>query len=123
MLIKHAPLFQQLELIANPNIRRTLRTLLAEQLQKEIGIAENLPVQQHILQLIQHQPLRQELRAALIRALGQYANTKEIADTLVALLPTSDLADDIHTALYYICRRTGITIIDDNTQLHIIPRP
>lgn len=66
----------------------------------------------------QSQNLDTETRQMVISTLGQIANAddEEVVEVLLRNLTQSDVADTAYTALWNICRRTGVTILTSSVE-------
>ncbi|GHO76458.1 hypothetical protein KSD_42290 [Ktedonobacter sp. SOSP1-85] len=78
-----------------------------------------------LLELLHRRVIIREVRAAIADVIGMLADDEVTVHRLVDLLPGSDIANQIHQALWSVCRRAGVTVIasgPDNTQLRVVKR-
>lgn len=61
-----------------------------------------------LLQFFSNPKINWRIRRGIAKALGKLANDESTVRTLAELLQTSDIADDIHQALWKVSRQAGV---------------
>ena len=84
-----------------------IHTYLAQVLS---GLEEQIAIPE-LLQFLFNLQIDRDVRIRIVEALGRVASDEATAQSLMAIFPTSDIADHIHRALWTICRRAGIRIL------------
>ncbi|HVB24367.1 MAG TPA: HEAT repeat domain-containing protein [Ktedonobacteraceae bacterium] len=74
-----------------------------------------------LIELLQNGLVDEYVRRSIASALGNLVDDITIIQELAELLPTSDVADAIHRALWEICRRMRVTIYITNSEVRIVP--
>ncbi|EFH88864.1 NACHT domain-containing protein [Ktedonobacter racemifer] len=120
-LALHSDVAELLPLLEGTTLSLEWRIYLVRQLRKRDEKTVILP----LLELLHRRVIIREVRAVIADVIGMLADDEATVHQLVDLLPGSDIANQIHQALWSVCRRAGVTVIASgpgNTQLRVEKR-
>jgi Predicted NTPase (NACHT family) len=101
-----------IHLFAHRDLQAGLRVFIAQRLrQSNRSFDDNFFLQ--LAELLGQHAMFDKVRQQIAGIIAQHASGRDIAQKLMEQLPSSNIADDIHDALYHVCRRSGVTVRED----------
>ncbi|GCF07791.1 NACHT domain-containing protein [Dictyobacter arantiisoli] len=101
-----------LHLLGGRELVPKLRTFIAQRLEETTRLFTTEFFLQ-LIDLLTQRTMMSEVRQQIARVIARHANGRRVAQKLLDSLPRSDIANDIHMALYQVCRRSGLTVIEE----------